>query len=222
MQQIDSIVEAIEEDIVFGVVPSQARLIEDRLIQRFDAKRHVIREAFARLEDLGLVIRVPNRGAVVAELTPDEVRSIYDVRELLELGAAHRTRLPAPTALLDQLSQIQEQHSQAVEREDFRAVFHLNIDFHKAQYSACDNPYLIQAIQDYARKAHLIRAAKYSDKAHMQRVVAQHWAIIQALRGTDHERLARLIREHLPGSPEEYIRNYEIRYGKDSSPRRAG
>ncbi len=214
--QIEAMLSAIEEDIVFGVMPPHARLVEDRLIERFDTKRHLVREVFARLEDLGLVVRVPNRGAVVAELTPDEVRAIYDVREMLETGAAHRTRLPAAPSITDEMSRVQEKHSRAVEEENFRAVFRHNIDFHRIQYSACDNPYLVHSIHEYARKAHLIRAVKYADKAHMRRVVSQHWAIIEAMRGSDNDLLARLIREHMPGSPEEYIRNYEIRHGSRS------
>ena len=219
--QVEAMLTAIEEDIVFGVMPAHARLVEDRLIERFDAKRHMVREVFARLEDLGLLVRFPNRGAVVAELTPDEVRSIYDVREMLETGAAYRTRLPASLSVTEEMSRVQEKHSLAVEEEDFRAVFRHNIDFHKLQYSACENPYLVQSIQEFARKAHLIRAVKYGDKAHMRKVIDQHWSIITAMRGSDHDLLARLIREHMPGSPEEYVRLYEIRHGMRPQARRA-
>jgi DNA-binding GntR family transcriptional regulator len=212
--QVEQILSAIEEDIVFGVLPSQSRLIEERLAERFDVKRNTIREIFARLEDLGLVVRVPNRGAVVTELTPDEVREIYDMREMLETAAAQRTHLPAPKSVTDTMTEIQERHAVAVKSEKFRAVFHLNIEFHRTQYSACGNRHLVQTIDDYARKAHLIRAIKYGDRAHMKRVVAQHWAIIDAMKGRDHDKLVELIKGHLPGSPEEYIRSYEIRYGR--------
>jgi DNA-binding GntR family transcriptional regulator len=216
--QTDEILNAIEEDIVFGVLPAQSRLIEERLADRFEAKRHTIREVFAKLEDLGLVVRVPNRGAVVAELTPEEVRAIYDMRELLETAAAQRTPLPTDPAVTARLTAIQERHEAAVAREDFRAVFHLNIEFHRAQYAACNNPYLVQAIDDFARKAHLIRAIKYGDRQHMRKVVEQHWAIIEAMGGRDHGKLVRIIKAHLPGSPEEYIRTYEIRYGRQRLP----
>src|ERR1700712_449389 len=120
--QVEAMLAAIEEDIVFGVMPAHARLVEERLIERFDAKRHQVREVFARLEDLGLVVRIPNRGAVVAELAPDEVRAIYDVREMLETGAAHRTRLPASSSITDEMSRVQEKNSLAVEEGGFRAV----------------------------------------------------------------------------------------------------
>jgi DNA-binding GntR family transcriptional regulator len=211
--QAQQILSAIEEDIVFGVLPPQSRLIEERLSERFDAKRHVIREVFSTLEDLGLVERVPNKGAVVSELTPEEVLEIYEVRRVLETHAGSITPLPVAPDLIEKLEDVQQKHEEAVSSERFRDVFHLNIDFHRLQYSACPNKHLVQTIDDYARKAHLIRATKYGDRSHMAKVVQQHWAIIDAMKGTDNDRLVELIREHLPGSPEEYIRIYNIRYG---------
>ncbi|WP_160012269.1 GntR family transcriptional regulator [Rhizobium sp. 18055] len=206
---------AIEEDIVFGVLPPQSRLIEERLSERFDAKRHVIREVFSTLEDLGLVERVPNKGAIVTELTPAEVLEIYEVRRVLETHAGAITLLPVSTELISRMEAVQTRHEEAVSAERFREVFHLNIDFHRLQYSACPNKHLVQTIHDYARKAHLIRATKYGDQTHMKKVVSQHWAIIEAMKGTDNQKLVELISAHLPGSPEEYIRIYNIRYGGD-------
>ncbi len=180
---------------------------------RFDEKRHVIREVFSRLEDLGLVIRMPNKGAVVNELTPEQVRPIYEMRELLETNAAIRTLLPVKSSVIKELTRIQTLHEEATATENFRAVFRLNIEFHRAQYAACSNPYLVQSIEEYARKAHLIRATKYGDAAHMRVVVKQHWAMIKAMGNPDDAKLVELIRQHLPASPDEYIRIYKIRYG---------
>jgi DNA-binding GntR family transcriptional regulator len=217
--QTEQILNAIEEDIVFGVLPPQSRLVEERLAERFDAKRHVIREVFSALEDLGLVKRVLNKGAIVTELMPAEVLEIYQVRELLETKAGALTPLPAAMELAMQMTEVQRRHTDAVANENFRDVFHLNIEFHRLQYSACPNKHLAQTIDDYARKAHLIRATKYGDRVHMKKIVEQHWAIIDAMQGTDKDRLVQLIRDHLPGSPEEYIRIYEIRYGQRSAVR---
>ncbi len=215
--QPDRILSAIEEDIVFGVLPPGSRLVEDRLIERFDAKRYVIREVFSKLEDLGLVTRFPHRGALVNELTPKQVREIYAMRELLEVSAGHWTPLPAPSNVIAQMNEIQKEHSKAVTDENFRAVFHLNIAFHRVQYSVCPNDHLVQTIEEFARKAHLIRATKYGDAPHMSRVVEQHWGLIEAMKGTNRQHLVDLIRAHQPGSAEEYIRQYNIRYGHSAT-----
>ncbi|MCP3055496.1 GntR family transcriptional regulator, partial [Aurantimonas sp. LRZ36] len=56
---------ALEEEIVFGRLHPRERLIEEELASRFEAKRHIVRQALVELERLGLVERVRNRGAVV-------------------------------------------------------------------------------------------------------------------------------------------------------------
>src|ERR1700731_4335496 len=85
---VAAIVAQLEEDIVLGFVHLRERLIEDALMERFAAKRYAVREALAQLTRLGLVERLPNRGALVRALTPAEVHEIYFVRELLEAAAA--------------------------------------------------------------------------------------------------------------------------------------
>ena len=81
---LDTMVRQIEEDIVFGVIHSRERLIEENLARRFNEKRHVVRAALEALETAGFVTRIVNRGAFVRELTPQEVVEIYEVREALE------------------------------------------------------------------------------------------------------------------------------------------
>ncbi len=117
------IVRDLEEDIVFGVFHPKERLTEEGLMARFGLKRHVVRDALSELDSIGLVVRVPNRGAYVRELTPKEVIEIYEVREILEVAAAMRTPLPAPKEVVDVMKKIQGQHSEAVERHDLRRVF---------------------------------------------------------------------------------------------------
>jgi DNA-binding GntR family transcriptional regulator len=140
------IVRDLEEDIVFGVFHPKERLTEEDLMARFGLKRHVVRDALSELDSIGLVVRVPNRGAYVRELTPEEVIEIYEVREILEVAAAMRTPLPAPKEVVDVTKKIQGQHSEAVERHDLRRVFRLNIQFHREQFLACGNNKLVQSI----------------------------------------------------------------------------
>ena len=117
------LVRDLGEDIVFGVFHPKERLTEEDLIARFGLKRHVVREALTQLDLMGLVVRVPNRGAYVRELTPQEVIEIYEVREILEVAAALRTPIPAPKKVIEGLRVIQDQHSQAIANHDLRSVF---------------------------------------------------------------------------------------------------
>ena len=207
------IVQSLDEDIVFGVFYPKQKLTEDELLTRFGVKRHVIREVLAQLNVMGLVERLPNRGAYVCELTPQEVIDIYDVREILEVAAAKRTPLPAPKPVLEALKRIQEEHSEAIEQNDLRQVFRVNIRFHQEQFSACGNVKLAQSILEYARKAHLIRAIKYPEPGHLRQLEWEHLQIIKAMRGKNREELIKIVRDHLPASRDAYLRAYTLRHG---------
>lgn len=209
----DTLIAELENDIIFGLYAPGTRIIEDRVIERYEAKRHAVRNAFAVLETRGLLIRRPNRGVDVVDFTPDEVDALYDVRIVLETAAAERTHLPCDLDVMDRLEDIARRHEHAVTQKDFRAVFWLNQEFHEVQYACCGNPRLAELISNHARAAQPIRVVKYDDTEHMKTVVAQHFAIIAALRGTSTQALVDAVRAHLPASAEAYRTLYNRRFG---------
>jgi DNA-binding GntR family transcriptional regulator len=210
----DALAEELENDIIFGVFAPGSRIIEDRVMERYDAKRHAVRNAFATLESRGLLIRKPNRGVEVVEFTPDEVDALYDVRIVLESAAAERTPLPCAPDLTDRLEVIARKHEQAVREKDFRAVFWLNQEFHEVQYSCCGNPRLAELIGNHARAAQPIRVVKYDDADHMKTIVSQHFDIIEAMRGTSVKALVDAVKAHLPASADAYRTLYVRRFGQ--------
>ena len=110
------VADALEEEIVLGWLLPRERLIEEDIAARLDVKRHVVREALAELERVGLVERVPNKGAAVRLLEPQEVRQIYSVREALETLAAEQIPLPAGSEIVSRRKRIQGRHAAAVVR----------------------------------------------------------------------------------------------------------
>ncbi|WP_447529346.1 GntR family transcriptional regulator [Vreelandella sp. TE19] len=202
----DHIVDAIEEDIVLGRLSPKERLVEEDLIERFDCKRHVVRQALFQLETIGLVERIKNRGAFVRTYTPEEVEQLYAMRELLEIAGAESIALPVSEATLQALVDIQTQHSEAVAEQDLHRVFRLNIAFHRALFSATGNSYLSECINEFAQKAHSIRFVAMSDPESLKHARDEHLAMIEALKAQDREWLCTLCKQHLLPSKERYLR----------------
>lgn len=209
----EPLIQDLENDVIFGVYPPGARIIEERVMEDYGVKRHAVRNAFAELEARGLLMRRPNRGVEVVDFTPDEVDALYDVRIILETAAAERTKLPCDPEITAKLDDIASRHSTAVTEQDFRAVFWLNQEFHEVQYSCCSNPRLAELIGKHARAAQPIRVVKYEDQTHMEQVVRQHFDIIAALSGTSQDALVAAVRAHLPASAEAYRTLYNRRFG---------
>ena len=209
--QTREVIQALEEQIVLGWLMPRERLLEDRLTSQFSCKKHVVREAIAELERMGLVERVLNKGATVRLLEPDEVRQIYSVREVLETLAAEQIPMPVAPAFLDELTAIQSSHAAAVEAGDYRSVFHLNMAFHNTLFGACGNAYLVALIRSSAQKVHGARFFTAASGPHLIRARDEHWAMLEALRVADRDRLVSLCRNHIGPSRDAYLAAVQAR-----------
>jgi DNA-binding GntR family transcriptional regulator len=212
--RVKQVANALEEEIVLGWLQPRERLIEEDIASRFEVKRHVVREAIAELERMGLVERVQNKGAAVRMLSPTEVRQIYSVREALETLAAQQIPLPPRPETISALTEIQGQHAAAVEQGDSRAAFRANMAFHNALFGACGNPHLVEIIHSLAQKVHGARSYTAANPVHLARARDDHWTMIEALKASDREKLVQLCREHLSPSRDTYIASLEQRFGK--------
>jgi DNA-binding GntR family transcriptional regulator len=203
---VGAIRRVLEEDIIFGRLRPRERLVEDALMRRFGAKRHVVRQALVELERIGLVARERNKGAMVRDFALDEVEQIYAMRELLQGHAARLIPLPPDPALVGRLREIHREHGAAVARgNDLGAVYRLNNAFHDALFAACGNRYLAEAISHYAWLAHAIRSYRIADPVLLAQARDEHGLMIEALAAGDRERLVRLCVDHIKPSKEAYL-----------------
>lgn len=206
------IVERLEQDIVFGRVHPRERLIENDLMDRFLAKRHVVRQALAELERIGLAERLPGRSVTVKDLTPADVEQIYAMRELLETAAARWMPLPADERMLEALTRIQREHDAAAAERDLAALFRINIDFHDTLFAQCGNRYLVDEIALFGKKAHAVRSLSLTRSENMQGAGRDHWEIIRALREGDRDALVSVCRDHIQVAKNAYIEAYQARF----------
>jgi len=212
-----SVIETLEEEIVLGMLHPRERLVEDDLMARFGLKRHVVRNVLAELEQMGLVERKRNIGALVKAYTVEEVKHLYEVRELLETHCVRQIPLPVGEDRLQALLAIQYAHDEAVAQGDLRQVFRLNVRFHRELFGLADNPVLVEAISSHAQRAHSIRSSTIAMPAQLERSRQDHWRLIDALRGGDVESLVELCRAHLLPSRDAYIQAQRLRAGPASS-----
>ena len=89
MSTVDALADALRREILDGVLPAGSWLRERELVETYGVARHSLRAALRTLAAEGLVTIEPHRGAHVAQLTPDDVRWLYELRAALELEAAH-------------------------------------------------------------------------------------------------------------------------------------
>ena len=202
---LGEVVRALEFDILLGRLRPRERLVEDALMARFGAKRHVIRRALDELERIGVVVRARNRGAAVRDFSAREVEEVYEIRELLQRHAAERMPLPGDPDLVAQLKVIQARHDAAVAAGDLRTVDHVNDIFHRVFFSVCGNRQLADAIAHYMQLTRAMRIYPMADPVSLAKLRDQHWQMIRALETGHRAALVRLVVQHLQPSKAAYL-----------------
>lgn len=213
----DLIVRKLQEDIVLGRRHPRERLVEQDLCLAFDTHRGDVRLALFELEKMGIVERIPNRGAIVRDLKPRDVREIYDVREELEVMAVRILPFPVPDADIARLEEIQHAHSKAVDASDLLAVFNNNVQFHRALFGLCGNTCLIETIEYLAQRVSGIRSYAHAKPESLDDARRDHVAMIKALRGSRRDLLIELTRRHLKPAVAAYIDAYRLRFGDNGA-----
>ena len=206
---IDEVVAHLEEDIIFGRLAPEARLTEDALMARFGVSRHFIRQALVEMERRGVVRRERNVGATVRSYSADEVRQIYDVREMLTRQAMLMIDLPAAPALIDRLRALQHAYRDRAEARDLRGVHEANDAFHLALFAAAGNGYLVRTLADYMNLSLPMRAKNLADAEGLALSISQHEVMIELLRGRDRWALAQLCVDHMQPSKADYLARIE-------------
>jgi DNA-binding GntR family transcriptional regulator len=196
-QQLATVVDALEEDIVLGRLRPHQELVEDVLMQRFDIKRHLARAAILDLSAKGLVVKPRNKSARVKDYSPEEVHWIYDVRIVLCTRAIETMRLPGDVALLKELRVTHAAHGFAVAERRLRDVRLYNDRFHDQVFAACANPYLIADIERYNRLSDPIRSTGIASQEWLAQAIRDHAAILDAIEQGDRDSLVRQIVGHM-------------------------
>ena len=194
----------MEAAILSGRLKPRERLIEMDLIPRFGGSRTVIREALKKLEAKGLVRTIPYRGALVADLTVEEIEEIYFVRAAIEKVAAQlviRNIRPGEIKSLKKLSREVERHL----RQKTDEMIKRDSEFHRAIFRTCRNQYLYNMIDFLRTKAHIVGYNAWSLPDRIEQTIQEHRQIIGAIEAKNLSRLENLFVKHLTYSKQSYL-----------------
>ncbi|MGA8138753.1 MAG: GntR family transcriptional regulator [Pseudomonas gingeri] len=126
----DQITLELRADIIGGRLLPGMPLVENDLVNTYNASRNTIREALHRLGQEGLARYVRNKGVMVRRLGVEEVRDLFQVRRILELQAIALSK-PLREYQSDRMLESIEAAELAREREDWRALGTHSLAFHQ-------------------------------------------------------------------------------------------
>jgi DNA-binding GntR family transcriptional regulator len=169
----------------------------EEIATRFDVSTMPVREALRDLEAEGLVTIFPHRGAIVTQLSADELQDIYDIRVTLEEMA---TRLAVPQvteATLAELTSLVDQMENHV--GDVATLTKLNHQFHLTLYSASGRKHLceLNRMLRYRAQHYLHLFTVEVEGGHSPQTQEEHRAILAACKRGDAEQAAAIMHNHV-------------------------
>lgn len=180
----DQAITVVRDLIADGSLPPGARLNEADLAMRLGISRGPLREAIQRLGAEGYIEFHRNRGAFVRKFTLDDVKHMYEVREILEVAAARLAAERATGEGIERLSHLLDRTEQAL-LDSARGEYPSNLDVHQLVFDLAGNPYLSQAGMELHARVRLARLTSGSSPARARDALAEHHWIISAIADRD-------------------------------------
>ncbi|MEU4564238.1 GntR family transcriptional regulator [Actinoplanes sp. NPDC023936] len=201
----DQIYAALRERIITGELPPGRRLVERDLAADLGVSRIPLRAALPQLEADGFITTTPRRGAVIAQLTLEDIEELFDVREKLEPMAAELAarRLGAPGVTLDRAEVIMARSEAALSSGDEQAAAAANVAFHRELIALPGHRLLGHLMQPLmGRLEWLFRLTADRDIAAQ---CAEHRGILTAIRAGNGDVAAALAFAHVASGREPSI-----------------
>jgi DNA-binding GntR family transcriptional regulator len=186
----------LERLIVQGTLKSGQKLSEPDIAKRFRTSRSPVREALRRLEQVGLVVIEPRRGASVKAPNERDISDMLAIREALEGMAA---RLAAERADDDDIARLRACATDPAndDDDDDDDPNLALVDFHEAVIMAARNPALQAMLRGSLNLFRMVRSIQADHHARKAIAAAEHVAILEAIAARDPDAAEAAARKHI-------------------------
>jgi len=193
--------DAIVEAICDGRLATGEPLRQERLASMLGVSRQPIHEALALLGRQGLVAEHGRRGVRVAALDPAFVLRLYAVRGVLEGLAAREAAGRADATLRREGQALIDQGRHSIAAGDHAAMIRADVAFHDFIYRRSGNPMIARTLDlhwTHVRRlmGEVLRAPGGRSGMSLERIWAEHAAILDAIAAGDADEAERRARAH--------------------------
>ena len=193
----DVVFQTLRQAILRGELKPGERLMEIHLAQKLGVSRTPVREAIHKLELEGLVLMIPRKGAVVAEITLRDLEEVLEVRMALEELAVRSACRRINEEQLKELKALADGFKQTLSGADVSAYVEADVALHDAIYAATGNSRLVQMLSNLREQMYRYRMEYLKDRKSHSRLAVEHEEILAALENRDEAAAVRLMRYHV-------------------------
>ena len=198
------VLDALSEQILSGRLLPGQRVDLGYYASKWEVSVTPVRDAAKQLEALGFLKVLPRRGVFVTELTPKEVKDIFDVRTALETTAVRLATPRIPKAEADRALRLYTKAGEAPPgKERDRMLPKIDLLIHTLAVDYCDNPRLqkmMEGMRDLVKWCQRTTVLNLHEP--FMTTLPEHIAICEAVCARDPARAAAAMQAHLDSTSE--------------------
>jgi DNA-binding GntR family transcriptional regulator len=180
----------------YDIVPGQ-RLVFVDFAERLGVSRTPVNNALSILASEGFLDFIPNQGYKVHEITKEEANHLYEVREIIELGAIDPAIKIISSEKIKALERHKKLYEKSVEEQVTRGRFTLDQEFHACYVQMAENPYLTDYFREVYQRIFLRHRIEGLPMGRVREVVLEHKEIFKAISLKDVKAVKGLVKQHI-------------------------
>lgn len=196
----DGVYRVLRAAILDGSVPPGGQLREAHIAADLGISRSPLREALTRLEDEGLVVKVPFRGAFVVEVSAQDVAEIASIRLRVEPYAGELSMEALRGQHRSLLMQTVEDLDRATKDNDIPASIDAHLRFHALFYDLSGHSVLQNLWNGWESKLRLYLAADHRSYSNVHDIAREHEGLVKHVLAGDVEGFQREVAGHFPSA----------------------
>lgn len=205
----DVVFNTLRQAILRGELKPGERLMEIALSHRLGVSRTPVREAIRMLEQEGLVIMIPRKGAQVAEISQQDLIDVLEVRIGLEEIAVRFACQRMTEEELEELGQAVKEFEKAMQEDDLGELASADVKVHEVIYRGTHNQRLVQIISNIREQIYRYRVEYLKDVESRRTLVEEHYAVYRALAERNQEQAVKEIGVHIQNQQNAILRSLE-------------
>ncbi|HEX7424129.1 MAG TPA: GntR family transcriptional regulator [Terriglobales bacterium] len=193
-----AVADKLRDQIIRGEISEGSQLRQDAIAAQYQVSRIPVREALRQLDAEGLIAIVPNRGAVVPALSPDDIEELFAIRALLEPEVLKRSIPHLTEEDFSQAEAILRRYVSELRREDHVSAWgRLNWEFHSTLYSRANQARFMAIIRNVNNSGERYTRLQLYLTHGIKRANEEHHQILELCRERDTAAACKLLRQHI-------------------------
>ena len=198
----DVVFNTLREAILKGDLKPGERLMELQLASKLGVSRTPIREAIRMLEQEGLAVTTPRKGAEVAKMTLKDMEDVLEIRDALDELAVRIACQKISDEQLKQLEDMKELFEKSTQTGNVKKIAEADVTFHDVIYEATGNPKLVTLLNNLREQVYRHRVEYIKDPKNYPTLIAEHEAILESLKNRDVKNAVEAMHVHVANQAE--------------------